>query len=219
MQLDIELRRFAQSCFYTAYLGHLAANMEMDQLQAIRQVFLFQKVERLQQLARRQAELAGISSALFPFAATGRGQLDADADIRADIQLFGHLGDQNQLVDLLDNQKNPFTHFLCQQSQLDIAFILIAVADDQRIGIRVDRNHRMEFGFGTSFQSQIELLAMADDLFHHRTHLIDFYGIDNEILRLITIFIRSLLETVRDLFNTVIQNIWETDQYRSLHIP
>ena len=60
---------------------------------------------------------------------------------------------------------------------------------------------------------------MTDNLFHYRTHLIYFNRIDNEILRLITIFIRSLLETVRDLFNTVIQNIWETDQYRSLHIP
>ena len=152
MQLHIELRRFTQSRLNTAYLGHLAADVEMDQLQAICQIFLFKEIKCFQQFAGRQAELAGIAPALFPFATAGRGQLDADADIRTDIQLFSHLGDQSQLIDLLDNQKDAFPHFLRQQSQFDIALILVAVADNQRIRIRIDRNHRMEFRLGTGFQ-------------------------------------------------------------------
>ena len=48
VQLHIELRRFAQSRFDTTYLGHLTADMEMDQLQAIRQIFLFQEIKCFQ---------------------------------------------------------------------------------------------------------------------------------------------------------------------------
>ena len=88
----------------------------MNQLQTICQIFLFQKIKCFQQFAGRQAELAGIATALFPFATAGRCQFNTDADIRMDIQLLGHLGDQSQFVDLFDNQKNAFAHFLCQQS-------------------------------------------------------------------------------------------------------
>ena len=39
----------------------------------------------------------------------------------------------------------------------------------------------MKFRFGTGFQSEIEFLSVADNLFYHRTHLVDLNGIDDKI--------------------------------------
>ena len=193
--------------------------MEMDQLQAILHIFLFQKIERFQQLTGSQAEFAGITTAIFPFATSRRSQLDADTYIGAHIELFRHLGYQAQFVHFLHHQEDAFSHLLCQQSQFNIALILISVTDNQRIRVRVYSNHRMELRLGTGFQPQIEFLAMTDDFFYHRTHLIHLDGVNDKVLGLVAILIRCLLEAVRNLFNTIIQNIRKTEQHRCCHIP
>ena len=77
----------------------------------------------------------------------------------------------------------------------------------------------MKFRFGTGFQSEIEFLSVADNLFYHRTHLVDLNGIDDKILGFITVLFGSLLKTGRHLFNTVVQNIRETQQHGRCHIP
>ena len=104
--------------------------MEMNELQAILHFLFLDEVERFEQLAGGQAELAGVASALLPLPASRRSQLDADADIGAHVQLLGYLGYQPQLVLLLYHQEDALAHLLRQQSQLDIAFILVPVADD-----------------------------------------------------------------------------------------
>ena len=71
VELNVELRSFAQRRFDAAYFGYLTADMEMNQFQAIFHVLLIQKVQRFQQLAGGQAEFAGIASALFPLSTAG----------------------------------------------------------------------------------------------------------------------------------------------------
>ena len=67
MQLHIELRCFAQSILDATDLRHLTSNMEMNQTKTVLHFIFFQEIERLQQFARGQTELAGITTALFPF--------------------------------------------------------------------------------------------------------------------------------------------------------
>ena len=77
----------------------------------------------------------------------------------------------------------------------------------------------MQFRFRTRLQSEIEFLSVADNLFYHRTHLVDLNGIDDKILGFITVLFGSLFKTGRHLFNTVVQNIRETQQHGRCHIP
>ena len=58
----------------------------------------------------------------------------------------------------------------------------------------VYRNHCMEFRFGTGFQSEIELLSVADNFFHHRAHLVDLNRINNKVLGFITILLGCLFK-------------------------
>ena len=88
--------------------------MEMYQSEAVAHTFLIKKVESLEELGACQSELRGIATTLFPFAGTGRGQLDSDTDIRLDIHLLCHLCNDVELVELLNNDEYPFTHLLCQ---------------------------------------------------------------------------------------------------------
>ena len=76
----------------------------------------------------------------------------------------------------------------------------------------------MEFRFGTGFQSEIELLSVADNLFHHRAHLVDLNRINYKVLGFITILFGRLFKAGRHLFNTVVQNIRKTYQHGRSHI-
>ena len=95
----------------------------------------FEQIERFEQLAAVQSELARVAAALLPLAATGGGELDADAEIGADVELLGHAGDCLQLVEFLDDDENALSHLLRQQSQLYVALVLVAVADDDGVAL------------------------------------------------------------------------------------
>ena len=114
MELDVKLRSFAQGGLYAAYLGNLAADVEMDKFQAVFHTFGFQHVECFQQFTGRQTELAGISAAFFPFPAARRSQFDTDTDIGSYVEFLGNLVDGVQLVEFLYHQEDAFAHLLGQ---------------------------------------------------------------------------------------------------------
>ena len=96
-------------------------------------------------------------------------------------------------------------------------FVCGAVYRRGRVGI--DSDDRMQFRFGTGFQSQVEFLAMADDLFYHGTYLVDLNGINDEILSFVVIFLGSLLEAIAGFLDTVVQNVGNPYQYGSRQVP
>ena len=132
--------------------------------------------------------------------------------------MLRHFGYQLQLVQFFYYEEDAFSHLLRQQSKFNVAFIFISVTDDQRIGVHIDSNHCMQFGLGTSLQSKIELLAVADDLLNHRAHLIHFNRIDNKILRLVAIFLSRLSETTGNLLNPVVEDVGKANQHGSRHV-
>ena len=74
MQLHIELGSLAQSRLNVPYLCYLTAYMEVYEPQRVVQVLLVENSESLEQLARRESELARVTSAVLPFARSARGE-------------------------------------------------------------------------------------------------------------------------------------------------
>ena len=218
MKLHKELRRLAQGVLDTAYLGNLAADVEVNQLEAILQLLAFQEVECFEQFATGQAELAGVSAALFPLAAAARGQLDTNADVGAHTQLLGHLGDKVQFVEFLHHQEDAFAHLLRQQGHFDEALVLVAVAHHERVGVGIDANYGMQFWLRTRFKAQVKLLAVGNHLLHHGSHLVHLDGVDNEVLSLVAILGSSLFEAARHFFDAVVEDVGESDQHGSRHV-
>ena len=118
--------------------------MEMYQLQTVLHIFFLQEVQRFEQFTGCQSELAGISSAFFPFATSTGSQFNANTDIRFHLQLLRHLGNKIQLIKFLHNKKNAFAHFLCQQCQFNEALVLISVTNHEGTRVCIDPYHSMQ---------------------------------------------------------------------------
>ena len=105
--------------------------MEVYQFQAVSHALLLQQFQCVEQFGTGESELAGVAAAFLPFAASAAGQFDADAEVGAHVEFLGYLGDDFQFVQFLHYDKDSLAHLLGQQCQLDIALVLVSVADDE----------------------------------------------------------------------------------------
>ena len=192
--------------------------MEMDESQAVAHILLVEQFQCFQQLGTGQTELRSVAAAFLPFSAAAAGQLDADADIGAHIELLGHLGDEFQFVHLLHDDEDLLAHLLCKQGQFDIALVLIAVADDDGVALALHGNHGMQLGLGSGLQSQVEFPSVGDNLFHDGLHLVHLDGIDHIVLTLVVVLLGGFLEAAPCFLNAVVENVGESQQDRRLHI-
>ena len=60
--------------------------------------------------------------------------------------LLGDLGDEIQLVKFLHDDEDTLAHLLGEQGQFDIALVLVAIADDDRITLALDGDNGVELG-------------------------------------------------------------------------
>ena len=165
LNLHVELRDFAKAALDVTNVGNLATQVEVDELHAVFHLLLLDVVQCFQQFGTVQAELAVVSAGFFPLAATGAGKLDADADIRTHADATGQFYHQVEFVHLLDDDENLLAHLLCKQREFDKVFVLVAVADNQRIWIVHVRKNSMQFRLGTGFETDVVLFSVADDFF------------------------------------------------------
>ena len=131
MEVDVELRCLTESGLNAANLGNLRANVEVNKAQAVVQTLFVEYLQSLEELHGCESELRGISSTLFPFSRPRRSQLDTDAEIGLHPQLTGRFGNELQLIELLHDNEDMLSHLLCQQGQLNVALVLVAIADDE----------------------------------------------------------------------------------------
>ena len=68
VELHVELCGLAQCGGDTAYLGYLAADVEVEQLEAVAQAHLVEELQGHEELGAVETELAGVAAALDPLA-------------------------------------------------------------------------------------------------------------------------------------------------------
>lgn len=103
-QLHVELHSLAQCGLDAAYLGDLAADVEVDEPQAVHHFVAFEEIEGFEELAGVQPEFRLVASAFLPLSGAGVGNLYAYAHIGVDLKPFGHIGYEYQLVELFGHQ-------------------------------------------------------------------------------------------------------------------
>ncbi len=81
--------------------------------------------------------------------------------------------------------------------------------------MRVDRKHGMQLRLRSGLKADVVLVAVADYLLNHLTHLVDLDRIDHEVLSLVVVFLRSHAEATGNLADAVVEYIGETEQQRS----
>ena len=201
-----------------ANVGNLATQVEVDELHAVFHLLLLDVVQCFQQFGTVQAELAVVSAGFFPLAATGAGKLDANANVRAHTDATRQFHHQVEFVHLFDDNENLLAHLLRKERQFDKVFVLVAVADNQRIRIVHVREYRMQFRLGTGFETDVVLLAVADDFFQDRALLVYLDWEDTIVASVETVFLAGLVKAFVDLFDAAVQDVRETQQHRSRNI-
>jgi hypothetical protein len=76
----------------------------------------------------------------------------------------------------------------------------------------------VEFRLRASLQSEVELLAVRDNLLNDRLHLVHLNRIDDKVFSLVSILFLCLLKTAGCLLDTVVEDVWETEQYGSVDV-
>src|SRR5690606_19338159 len=88
MQFGIEPHRLLEGVLDGSDCGDLAADMKVQQLQAIQHFERPQPLDHLDELVGSQAELRAIAARLLPLASTATRQLGAHADMWPQIESF-----------------------------------------------------------------------------------------------------------------------------------
>ena len=190
----------------------------MYQAQAVAQSHPVQLFQSHQQLRGVQSELACIASTLAPLSGAVACQFDTYAQVRSYPKPGGGLSNDAQFGQFLYDQEHPFAHLLCQEGQLNVILVFVSVADNEAVAVHVGGQHGMKFWLRSCFQSQVVTFTMTDDLFHHRAHLVDLDGEDDEMLTLVVIFLLCFSKAFVGLLNAIVQDVGETQQNRSGHM-
>ena len=188
----------------------------MDELEAVNHFLVLEIFHGALQLAGVKAKLAAVATALLPLAAAAARQLDANANVGANVQALGNRCDELELIKFLHNEENATSHLLRQQSELDIVFVLIAVANYERVLGNLAHIHcqnGMKLGLRTCFQTYVELSSVAHNLLYHGLHLVNLDGIDDEVLCLIIIFLGCFLKATRNFLDTIVKDIRKSQQH------
>ena len=187
----------------------------MDELHAVFHFLFLDVVQCFQEFGAVEAELAVVSAGFFPLAAAGTCQLDANADVRAHADTAGKFHHQMEFVHLLDDDENLLAHLLREEGELDKILVLVAVADDEGVGIVHIGKHRVEFGLGTGLETDVELFAVAHHLFKDRALLVHLDGENAVVTALEAVFLAGLVEALVNLLDAAVQDIREAEQHRS----
>ena len=216
-QLDVDAGGLVDGVLDVADVGDLAAEVEVDQLQAVGHAALLEVVDRFEHLGQGQAELAAEAGRVLPAAGAARGQLDAHADDRTDLPLLGVADDGLQLGELLDDGDDVLADLAGQDGHLDELVVLEAVADDRRFGAAVGHGQDGEqFGLGTGLQTEVERLAEVEDFLDDVPLLVDLDGVDAAVAALVAVLLHGGLEGVVDFADAVAENVGEAEEDRQL---
>ena len=179
-QLGVDARRLVQRALDDPDVRNLAAEVEVQELEAILHAVGLQLFEPLPDFGDREAELRPVAARRLPAAAAARRELDAHADLRPDADLPGVLEDQPELGVLLDDRDDPPAHLVGQHRHLDELGVLEPVADDWRVVGR-HRDDGQQLGLRAGFEAELVRPAEVEHFLDDLPLLVDLDRVDAEV--------------------------------------
>ena len=211
VQLAVDARRLDQRALDDADVGDLAAEVEVQQLEAVGHAARLQLLEPAHDLGDRQAELRAVAARTLPPAAAAGRELDAEADLRPHADLLGVLEDQAELGVLLDDGDDVAPDLLGQHRHLDELGVLEAVADDRDV-VGGQRRHRHQLGLAAGLDAEVvgaaELQHFLDDL----ALLVHLDRVHARVLAGVLVLLDRALEGVVDVAQAMLQDVGEAHQ-------
>ena len=141
-------------------------------------------------------------------------QPDTDPDVRFDADFLRRANRLIEFLEFLRDDDHRFAKLPSEQRDPNKCGILIAVADDETLGVFMHRQCRDQLWLAARFQSEMKSLAGIDNFLNHFTQLIDLDRKNAAILIAITELLDRVLKHAVNRFNAVPQQILKPDYER-----
>ena len=197
-ELGVDARRLVQRALDDADVRDLAAEVEVQELEAVLHAEHLQLLEPAQHFGDRQAELRAVAARALPAAAAAGGELDAHADLRPHADLLGVLQDQAQLGVLLDDRDDRAPDLLGEHRHLDELGVLEAVADDRRVVVGLRRDGQ-QLRLGAGLEAEAVFAAEIEHFLDDLPLLVDLDRIDAHVAAFVLVLRDGRLERVVDV--------------------
>ena len=178
-----------------------------------------QLVDRLHELRGVEAELRLLAAALLPAAEAARRELDAHAGRRRHAHLVGDLEQHVDLAQLLDDDEHLVAELLAHEGEAHELLVLVAVADDQVIGVLGEAEDRLELRLAAALEADAVRLAELDDLLDDVALLIDLDRIHGRVAAGVAELLARLLEARRQRLDARAKDVGEAQAARAARCP
>ena len=218
-QLDVHPRQLADRVAQVVDLVDLAAQVKVQHRQGVAHAVLGQVLVGPDDLRDEQAELAPHAPRLLPAAGALAAELDPHADVRHRAVELGVLDDQLDLGQLLDDRHDVAPDLLGEDHGLDELLVLEAVADDRRLVVVDDAEHRQQLRLAAGLEPEAVLAAEAVNVLDDQPRLVDLDRVDAPVRRPVLRLGDLPLERPGDGGEPVTQDVGEPQQHRRPHAP
>ena len=114
-----------------------------------------------------------------------RGKPDANAEQRLDLETGGAFHDQWQFVRHFEDDDHLESHFDGAEGEVDELAVLVAVADDEGLGVVHVGERGEQFRFAAGLESVMKGAPEARHLADHLVLLVDLDWIDSAVASLV----------------------------------
>jgi len=212
VKFGVEAGGFLDGFFDGEDIGDLGADMEMEELECLGEVFRLEEFGCGDEFGGAESELGVFTSTFGPFPGAFAEEADTDANDGGDGEVLGDSDDLSKLFELFDDHNDGFAEFDAEQRHFDEAGVLVAVADDEAAGFTLLGEGGEEFGFAADFEAEVEGLPGVEDFFDDFAELVDFDGEDAAVMALVIEFGDGVLEGFVDGSDPVAEDVLEPDQ-------
>src|SRR6478735_1184684 len=215
-QLHIDVRRFLHRVLDGDDARDLAADMEVQQLQAVEHVALGQAIDDLDHLRGGEPEFGAVARGICPTAdALGR-QLGANAEQRLDAELLGGSEYDVDLLQALEHDDDGLVELLRQERGLDVAGVLVPVADDQTADLLHGSECDQKLWLGARLEAEVPLPAARDHFLHQVALLVDLDREHAAINARVLVLGDRFLKRFVDQLDAMTNDVGEANQQRQL---
>src|SRR4029078_6321904 len=149
------------------------AEVIVQQLQAVEQAVLAQRIDQFDDLRRGQAEDAAAAARFVPVSLAPCGELDADAQHGPHAEALACFQDERQLGRRLQHEEALEAEAQRLQRKIDEFLVLVAIADDVAV-VRIEVGKRdQELGLAAALQAVALARAYTRNFLDHRALLVD----------------------------------------------
>ena len=212
VQLHEDAAGLAQRVLDRADVRDLRADVEVEELQAVEHALGLQALHRGHHLRRGEAELRPVAGGLHPLAGALRAEARPHADHGPDVELAARGQDGVELGHAVHGDDDLAPELLGEERRLDEGLVLVAVAEDEGLGVVVHGQGHQELGLAARLDAEVEGAPVLDQLLDHVALLVDLDRVDAAVAALVVVLGDGLLEGAAELLHAGAQDVGEADQ-------